>query len=258
MCAILFVAHRWEQITGRASQFLGKDYVPSEQLLSGFNNEPLEASNEVLDIGSDSTVTILFLGNSLTYTDVPEEEADKTKRGLVSSSKEKDWVHQFVKMVSLHDSVNVDYSIINIADWERGFLKQPFTHNAIVEAKNQTPDWVIVQIGENVAKADLEDPSMFEKEYEHLLSLFPHSRKMISIPFWTIKEKSYAITDVAIDNGAVLVDLSHLGSGSDDPNNLANSREEYKESKCGTHPGDSGMMNIARCFYAGYIAYGQK
>ncbi len=63
----------------------GESKVPSEALLSMFNNEPLEASNEYFDMKADSTVTILFLGNSLTYTGVPKEESDKTKRGLVSS-----------------------------------------------------------------------------------------------------------------------------------------------------------------------------
>lgn len=233
---------------------LQRTSIPSEKLLLTFNNEPLEASNEFFDINADSTISVLFLGNSLTYTDALEEEGDKTKRGLVSSCKEKDYVHQLVKMIAEGDSINVDYSIVNIADFERNFLQQSFTFEKIANVKNQKPDWLIVQIGENVSKAELNEPELFETELGKLMSMFPDSRKMITIPFWTIKEKSYAITNVAINSGAYLVDLSHLGSGSDDPMNLANSQDKYKNSKAGTHPGDFGMNNIAKCFYACYKA----
>ncbi len=236
------------------NHYTGKNYVPSEQMLATFNKEPLEASNEYRDVGSDSTVKILFLGNSLTYTDVPEEEPNKMKRGLVSSSKEKDYVHQLVNMIAYDDSVNVDYSIINIADFERTFREQSFTKDIIANAKNQSPDWLIVQAGENVAQDDIKDDARFVEEFTRLMSMFPTSRKIITIPFWTTKEKSYALTTVAIRSGAALVDLSHLGSGSDDVNNLALSQEKYKNSKAGTHPGDYGMKNIALCMYAGYRA----
>ncbi len=252
---ILIVYYRWSSITLRLHHFFTTENVPTEEVLSKFNNEPLDASNEYLNIGSDSTVSILFLGNSLTYTSVPEEEEDKTIRGLVSSSKEKDYVHQLVRMIAESDTVNVDYSIINIADFERGFTEHSFDKEKFSRARNQSPDWLIVQIGENVAKSDMKNPSKFQEECEKLLSFFPRSRKMITIPFWTQKEKSYALTNVAINSGAVLVDLSHLGNGSDDPNNLANSQSKYKNSIAGTHPGDYGMANIARCFFAGYRAY---
>ena len=254
VAAVILVVHRWQVIVDRMNHYTGKNNVPTEQLLSTFNNEPLEASNEFKDVGSDSTVTILFLGNSLTYTDVPEEETDKTKRGLVSSSRDKDYVHQLVNLISTNDSTNVDYSIINIADFERTFTKRPFLKEKIANAKNQQPDWLIVQVGENVAQDDIKDDTKFVEEFTRLMAMFPDSRKIITIPFWTTKEKSYALTIVAIRSGAALVDLSHLGSGSDDINNLALSQEKYKKSKAGTHPGDYGMKNIALCMYAGYRA----
>ena len=258
LCVIAFAYHRRSLLVEKFNGMFGNSNVPTEELLSTFNNEPLEASNEFLDMNADSTVTILFLGNSLTYTGVPVEENDKTKRGLVSSCKEKDYVHQLVKMIAEGDSINVDYSIVNIADFERGFLQQSFTHEKLANVKNQRPDWLIVQMGENVSKANLNEPELFETELEKLVSLFPDSRKMITIPFWTIKEKSYALTNVAIKTGAYLVDLSHLGSGSDDPMNLANSQEKYKSSPCGTHPGDYGMNNIAKCFYSCFRASRQN
>ena len=254
LCIGLYTYQRKEIIIGKIEGLVRPSNIPSEKLLLTFNNEPLEASNEFFDMNADSTVTMLFLGNSLTYTSAPDEESDKTKRGLVSSSKEKDYVHQLVRMIAEGDGINVDYSIVNIADFERGFLQQSFSREIISNVKNQNPDWLIVQVGENVSKADMNEAEIFEKELEKLMYLFPDSRKMITIPFWTTKEKSYALTNAAISSGAYLVDLSHLGSGSDDPLNLANSQEKYKNSKAGTHPGDYGMNNIARCFYACYRA----
>ncbi len=161
-------------------------------------------------------------------------------------------------MIAEGDSINVDYSIVNIADFERGFLQKSFTREKLSLVKNLNPDWLIVQVGENVSKVDLYEPKKFEEELDKLMSLFPDSRKMLTIPFWTIKEKSYALTNVAIHSDAYLVDLSHLGSGSDDPMNLANYQEKYKKSKAGTHPGDYGMSNIAKCFYVAYRACRHK
>lgn len=56
---------------------------PSDESLLAFNNERLEVLNDSLIADErDKTVSILFLGNSLTYTGVPVEEPDKTMRGL--------------------------------------------------------------------------------------------------------------------------------------------------------------------------------
>ena len=104
-----------------------------------------------------------------------------------------------------------------------------------------------MQIGENISKEDLQEPMKFEEELEKMLGLFPNSRKILTIPFWTVKEKSYVLTNVAMKSRSALVDLSHLGSGSDDPKNLANSIDKYRDSRAGTHPGDYGMENIAKC-----------
>ena len=195
LCIGLYTYQRKEIIIGKIEGLVRPSNIPSEKLLLTFNNEPLDASNEFFDMNADSTVTILFLGNSLTYTSAPDEESDKTKRGLVSSSKEKDYVHQLVRMIAEGDGINVDYSIVNIADFERGFLQQSFSREVISNVKNQNPDWLIVQVGENVSKADMNEAEVFEKELEKLMNLFPDSRKMITIPFWTTKEKSDALTN---------------------------------------------------------------
>lgn len=222
---------------------------PREIALANFNNEPLLAVNDSMMVGADSTITFLFLGNSLTYTGVPEEEPDKENRGMASTKKEKDYVHVLLKTIADNNHLNIKYSVLNIAQFERTFSVHSFTIEKIKLASIQEPDFLIVQIGENVAREDIVNPEKFETEYIKLLSLFPHSKRIITIPFWPDKEKEYAITNVAIKSNSFLVDISHLGAGTD-AKNFAASYRKYAEEGVGAHPGDYGMANIADCIYA--------
>ena len=100
-------------IIEKTQKLLGMYESPSEEALSNFNNEPLEAVNDSLMVGADSTITCLFLGNSLTYCEVADEEPDKTKRGLTATSVDKDYVHILLKTISEEHHVNIKYSILN-------------------------------------------------------------------------------------------------------------------------------------------------
>lgn len=60
-------------------------------------------------------------------------------------------------------------------------------------------------------------------------------------------------TRVAIRSKALLVDLSHLGSGTDEQN-FASSYRDYNQPGVGAHPGDYVMKNIAECIFAAYNA----
>lgn len=246
-----FAFYKRERIMEKFQILLGRYETPTEMALANFNNEPLEAVNDSLMIKADSTITCLFLGNSLTYTGVPEEEPDKEKRGLTSTCKGKDYVHVLLKMISEQKNVNIKYSLLNIAQFERTFTQHSFEMNKLSLAENKQPDFLFVQIGENVAKDDIVDSGRFEEEYVKLLSLFPNSKRIITIPFWPEKEKQYAITNVAIKSSSYLVDISHLGAGTD-KNNFASSYKEYAKPGVGAHPGDYGMANIARCLYAAF------
>ena len=59
----------------------------SERVLKTFNNDVYDdfLDDEYIVNQDAKTVEFLFLGNSLTYTGVPDEEPDKTKRGLTST-----------------------------------------------------------------------------------------------------------------------------------------------------------------------------
>ena len=251
ICGVAF--HYRGKIIEKVQKELGMYNSPSEEYLANFNNEPLEAVNDSLMIGADSTITCLFLGNSLTYCGVAEEEPDKTKRGLTSTSVEKDYVHVLLKTISEDHNVNIKYSILNIAQFERTFTKHSFEMGKLALAENKQPDYLFVQIGENVAKDDIVDAKKYEDEYTKLLALFPNSKRIITIPFWPDKNKEYATTNIAIKSQSYLVDISHLGNGTD-PLNFSSSYKDYKMPGVGSHPGDYGMANIANCLYAVFKA----
>lgn len=251
ICGAAF--HYRGKIMEKAQKVLGLYKSPSEEDLAHFNNEPLEAVNDSLMVGSDSTITCLFLGNSLTYCGVAEEEPDKTKRGLTSTSVGKDYVHVLIKMIAEEHHVNIRYSILNIAQFERTFTKHSFEMGKLALAENKQPDYLFVQIGENVAKDDIIDAKKYEDEYTKLLALFPNSKRIITIPFWPDKNKEYATTNIAIKSQSYLVDISHLGNGTD-PLNFSSSYKDYKMPGVGSHPGDYGMANIANCLYAVFNA----
>lgn len=246
--------YKWNSITTRLEKLFTKNQ-PSEKVLSQFNKEPYRFLNEE-EIYSDSseTITILFLGNSLTYTGVPEEEPDKTPRGLTSTSKDKDYVHLLVKRISKEKKVNIVYSLTNIADFERHFTEDELDFTRFSQATVQNPDYVIFQIGENVSKEEmLQNKDIFINRYSNAVSHFKNSVKIVCLPWWQDPEKNNLITQVAINSKAYLVDISHLGSGAD-KQNYAESYKHYKQPGVGTHPGDYGMQNIADCLWTVFNA----
>ena len=253
ICIFGAAFHYRGKIVGKAQKVLGLYVSPSEEALANFNNEPLEAVNDSLIVGADSTITCLFLGNSLTYCGVADEEPDKTKRGLTSTSVDKDYVHVLLKMIAEEHHVNIRYSILNVAQFERTFTKHRFEMGKLALAENKQPDYLFVQIGENVSQDDVTDPKKYEDEFIKLLSLFPKSKRIITIPFWPSKVMEYATTNIAIKSHSYLVDISHLGDGTD-PMNFSSSYKDYKNPGVGSHPGDYGMANIAKCIYATFNA----
>lgn len=244
----MYAIHKRNVIIDKLTNLGAKS--PTEEALSKFNNEPLQVLNDSLMInGADSTVTILFLGNSLTYTGVPDEEQNKTKRGLTSTEPSKDYVHQLVSHISEGNRVNVKYSVTNIAEFERTFTAHPFSMNKLKNALCKKPTFLIVQIGENVSEEDIKNPAKFENEYQSLLKLFPNSKLIVTLPFWPSKQKQYAVTNIAIKSKSYLVDISHLDDGTDSQN-FASSHRKYSKPGVGEHPGDVGMRHIADCYYA--------
>lgn len=246
LCGIAY--YKREGIKNKIDKFFSHQIV-SEKALKDFNKEPYDIKNGTYETGNKNRIKMLFLGNSLTYTGVPEEEPDKEKRGLTSTSIEKDYVHQLMHLISENKKVDIEYSVVNIATFERTFSDTSFDYSQLENTFVKNPDYLIVQIGENISNQDMTEFSeVLEKKYAELLSNFPASIKIICLPFWPDKNKINTITKIAVENNVFLVDLSHLGNGTDQ-NNFASSYRTYKKPGVGAHPGDYGMKNIADNLY---------
>lgn len=221
--------------------------IPSAEELLRFNPRTIDVSYQHIDIGSDSTITMQFIGNSISRHSVVDYW-DK-ERGMASSEEEKDFVHQVVKMVSISKNVNVNYSICSIFDFERNFYNPNVDWVSYVDSiRYGDPDYLIVQIGENTNPEQLEKyKQCFKEKYISILSLFPNSKKIITTPFWPRPNLNYLYEDIAIESHSALCDISHLGA---DIRNQAISEENNFNRIVLTHPGDFGMKNIAKCIFS--------
>ena len=137
--------HKREKIVEKVQTLFGTYQSPKESELANFNNEPLEAVNDSIIVGADTTITCLILGNSLTYHPVVDEEPAPGKRGLTSTRIEKDYVHVLLNKLSTNNHLNIKYSLLNIAQFERTFTEHSFTMQKLKLATNQQPDFLIVQ-----------------------------------------------------------------------------------------------------------------
>ena len=70
---------------------------------------------------TDKKVKIAFIGNSLTLHSKLESIGWNHTSGMAASSLENDYVHKTVKKLAESKNVNIEYALINLADWEREF-----------------------------------------------------------------------------------------------------------------------------------------
>lgn len=245
-CALIYkrdaVVRRWERLFAVRA--------PSDGVLATFNNEPLEAFNGIVETaGADGEISVLFLGNSITLHQPIEEDLVKAHKGMMATKLENDYVHLVCAHLARDFGKNVNFSVVNISRLERHFTEFPFDEMWLENASVRSPDWLVVQIGENVRADEIRsNGELFSLRYAELLRKFPSAEKIACLPFWPDAEKNAAITRAALDTGSYIVDLSHLGSGIDE-RNFASSERDYKMPGVGAHPGDFGMKNIADCVY---------
>jgi hypothetical protein len=207
-----------------------------------FVQSKYQAEIQFINNNNENNIKIVILGNSLTLIHDWNGGA-----GLTASDREHDYVHILLNKISNKNNLNIEYLVLNIADFERGFEQFDYTRLEIV--KNFEPDIIIFQIGENVIKEVLNQKTeIFIENYLKLIKYCNGKETIICLPFWPVKEKIDIITDIASKSESYLVDLSHLGSGIE-PLNFAKSEKKYDNAGVGAHPGDYGMNNIAKMLY---------
>ena len=246
------VAALMHHIVGQSTNEVITGGIPSEEDLMAFNREILPILKGSIDCKKKCpTINLLFIGNSISEHPIIDDMLPcRELRGMMATIPEYDYIHQLCTMIAERNKMNVHWNVINVAEvFERDFMKVSFPKEIFNQLEIKDLDFVIFQLGENVSESAIYDSSIFEDAYMKLLSLFSYSIRLISIPFWPSKKKQYVMTQIAIKSNSYLVDLSHLGNGTD-PENFAESQKKYKTPGVGVHPGNIGMKHIAECYYA--------
>ena len=216
-----------------------------ERLALDMNTTVIEPVISNYKINStDKKIKIAFVGNSLTLHSKLESIGWNHTSGMAASSLENDYVHKTVKKLAESKNINIEYALINLADWERKF--ENFDINRRQKIWDFHPEYIIFQLGDNVLQEDvIGNKEKFYNEYIKLIESFgKNNSRIVCLPFWHSSEKNQLFTKVAIETKSYIIDLSHLGNGLD-KNNYAISEIKYKHQGVGMHPGDYGMENIS-------------
>jgi hypothetical protein len=180
---------------------------------------------------------IMVIGNSITYS--PEFGEWKGNWGMASTSPEKDFCGIIGK------NTNLDRK--NIAVWENDFYCSQEYYTITTSLKY---DYLILKIGENVTnlvnfKTELQKLTEYYSNYADKIILVTTVWKQYEFdslgnPYEVPSDKDRIITEVALENNFILVDISEM---KEDVSNYA--WYEYEDSSIACHPNDKGMKFIA-------------
>jgi hypothetical protein len=215
--------------------------------LSGYHERPYETDIKYINNNEyKRTLRIAVLGNSISLCPIIEGLWGH-ESGMAASDAERDYVHILLNRISREKECRIEYTVINIAGFERDF--ENFDPERLEGIRAFKPEIIIFQIGENVSSEMLMDKGeVFLEKYINLIKYCKGKETIVCMPFWPDKEKIKIITEAALKAGVYLADLSYLGSGIDELN-MAKSEKKYKHIGVGEHPGDYGMENIAKILY---------
>jgi hypothetical protein len=237
-----------ESILAIVGRVIHKAEVVSEQEINRMNLEPYFSEARTEGGQLQGKKRILFLGNSISLHGLSKEVNWTHVSGMAASSEEKDYIHRLVRQLSEEWRASIEYKIVNIADFERGY--PTFNYDRLSDIKTFNPDLTVFQIGENVSSSELNrDEKPFHISYVKLVKSIDSKNRIVCLPFWPDKQKNKVITEVALETNSFLVDLSHLGSGIE-PLNFASSERNYSHPGVAIHPGDYGMENIAKTIFS--------
>lgn len=188
---------------------------------------------------------LLFLGNSITRHGPKPDIGWTGNWGMAASAMEKDYVHVLSSALAERSKSSPQIMVENIADFERkpeGFdykarLEKPLAFKANV---------IVLAIGENVPALRTDEAKLaFQEHFRKLLAALQGSDKpaiFVRSCFWPDAAKDPILKQVAVEAGAIFVDISALGK---DPSNKASAERQISHAGVAAHPGDKGMKAIA-------------
>lgn len=185
---------------------------------------------------------ILFLGNSVTLHLPRPDVGWNGCWGMAASSEEKDYVHQFMKMVR-EKHPQASYRLAQIADWERAYWEDEKVLEPYRDARAYAADYIFsVILGANTDRNKLPEYD-FQEHYETMIRFFNpgnQGKVIITGEFWKDEQKENCVKGAAKDLKAIFVPMDDLGD-TDDMMAL----HEYENHGVAKHPGDKGMRTMA-------------
>ena len=189
---------------------------------------------------------ILFIGNSITLHPLKDYWWDE--RGMASSTKEKDYVHQVVKRVAA--SYDVEYSAINYSEWEKMSSDRSQLLYQLDEILAEEYDNIVIQLGENVT-----DLHTFSEDLEALICYITEKQSSAQViligTFWEnesldqIKKTAAYTYDLPyIDLGDIQTAEYQAGMGTM-VTGYGGKMYRIDNYFVAIHPGDLGMEVIA-------------
>ena len=201
-----------------------------------------------LKTGSDKTVDLLFVGNSITLTH-PNNEYWWGTWGGCATTRDNDYVHLLSKAVSKNYPVRME--AMNLATWETQYTDRAEMLDALEPYLRERLDYVVVFLGENVGNTET-----LESDFEYLIKYVgeaaPNAQILIVGQFWTDEVKDTAKRDACEATGATYVDLTDLRDKEEYQCGLntvvwGDDGEQHvvKHPGVAKHPGNAGMEKIA-------------
>lgn len=188
---------------------------------------------------------VLFVGNSITLHGPSEKIGWTGNWGMAASAQENDYVHLVVDALSKRRGRRPEFSVVNLAEYERAF--ESFDVRARLKGELAFhADVVILAIGENVPSLKTDEAkAKFEASVVRLLTLLKGDAQCalyVRSCFWADAAKDAALKDACAAVGGIFVDISALGN---DEKNYARSERKIAHEGVARHPGDQGMRAIA-------------
>lgn len=209
------------------------------------NTVSAERQVDDLIIVSDGSPKVLFVGNSITLHGVKPDIGWHWLWGMAASAKEKDYVHQTMRMVREIAPV-AGYMIAQASWWELGFWKHEEMLEQVRAAREYEADIVVIRLGDNTREEMLAGRD-YEEAFCRMAQYFNptgRAKLIITSQFWPHPEKDACIKAAAERLGAAYVDISDLGT-----KNEMKAIGLFEHSGVAAHPGDLGMMKIAEAIF---------
>jgi len=200
-----------------------------------------QVSSLIIRSGNEGAPKVLFVGNSITLHGVKPEIGWNGLWGMAASSKDKDYVHQTMRMVR-GIAPEAGYMIAQAADWERGFWKEPDEFECLRTARAYDADILVIRLGENVLAEHMMEHDLAAAMVRLIGFLNPEGRSKVIVTdmFWPHPEKDDCACRAAEETGAQFVSISRLGAMDE-----MKAVGLFEHTGVAAHPGDLGMLHIA-------------